>query len=267
MNILESVILAVVEGLTEYLPISSTGHLIITSAFMGINENPFTKDYTVIVQFGAILSVVVLYWRRFLSGAQFYKQLIVGFIPAAVIGLLVKNKIDGILGNVSVVAWALLLGGVFLLWIDRWERQKSENVPARFRTLESLSYTQILLIGTIQCFAFIPGVSRAAATIVGGMFQGLDRKSAAEFSFLLAVPTLAGATCLKLLKILPQLQASHVQILLVGNVVSFVVGVITIRAFIGFLSQGGFKIFGIYRIALGAGILVAMAFGHTLKFF
>ncbi len=261
MSTLEAILLAVVEGFTEYLPISSTGHMIITSAFLGINEQSFTKDYTVIVQFGAILSVLVLYYRRFLSGAQFYKKLVVGFLPAAIIGLAVKNKIDALLGDVVVVAVALILGGFVLLFLDRIFKPEAKDET---RSIEALTYAQVALIGMIQCVAFIPGVSRAAATIVGGLSQKLTRKDAAEFSFLLAVPTLTGATCLKLLKLWKTIEPSQVQILLVGNVVSFVVGILTIRFFVGYLARGGFKVFGYYRIALGIVILVLVGMGKSL---
>jgi undecaprenyl-diphosphatase len=260
MSPLQAVILAVVEGLTEYLPVSSTGHLIISSALMGINEQPFTKDYTVIVQFGAILSVLVLYWRKFLSGVSFYKKLIVGFLPAAILGLSVKSHIDALLGNVWVVAIALILGGVVLLVLDRIFDPKRES-----QDLDSLTYRQSALIGVFQCLAFVPGVSRAAATIVGGLSQKLSRRSAAEFSFYLAVPTLTGATCLKLMKVMKTIQPDQIDILLIGNLISFIVGILTIRMFIGYLVSKGLKMFGYYRIILGVSLLILLATGHSLK--
>jgi undecaprenyl-diphosphatase len=259
MALWHAIILAIVEGLTEYLPISSTGHLIVTSSLLGINESSFVKDYTVMVQFGAILSVVVLYWQRFLQGKDIYIKLFIAFLPAAVIGLAVKNKIDALLGNVVVVAVAFIIGGVILVFIDRWlERGKHLSGLAHVDSKKALT------VGLFQCAAFVPGVSRSAATIVGGLFMKLDRKTAAEFSFLLAVPTLTAATCLKLVKILPTIEKSQITILLIGNLVSFAIGIITVRAFIGYLSRHGFKAFGIYRIALGAFILIWIYSGHTL---
>ncbi len=255
MDMLHAFIMAVVEGLTEYLPVSSTGHLIVTSWWFGLEGQQFTKDFTVIVQLGAILAVLVEYRLRFLQSLEFYKKLFVAFLPAAVIGLLVKDQIDAILGSVAVVGWALLLGGVVLIFIDRWQPQGSSSNSQGGEGLKDVSYAQALKIGLIQCFAFIPGVSRSAATIIGGVAQGLDRKRAAEFSFFLAVPTLAGATFIKLLKIVPTLTQDHLGILLMGNVVSFLVGWASIRAFIHYLTRHGFKYFGWYRIALGILIL------------
>lgn len=259
MELWQAIILAVVEGLTEYLPISSTGHLIVASGLMGINENDFVKDYTVMVQFGAILSVVVLYWRRFLQGFEIYKKLMFAFMPAAAIGLMVKDKIDAVLGNVTVVAWAFILGGILLILADRWFKAEDRRVD-----LDSMTTKNALWVGVFQCIAFLPGVSRSAATIIGGLAQNLDRKSAAEFSFLLAVPTLTAAAAYKLTTILPTIQQEQVTSLVIGNIVSFIVGVITIKAFIGYLSKKGFFIFGVYRIILGIAILTWMMSGRTL---
>jgi undecaprenyl-diphosphatase len=263
MDIFSAIILAVVEGLTEYLPISSTGHIILASSLLGIQNDPFVKDYTVIVQFGAIMSVLVIYWRRFLNPTlDIYKKLIVGFLPAAIIGLSVKNHIDKILGSVQIVAWALIIGGIILIILDRKfsKTQMTDNndsVQKENAKLNPLvSYRQAMLIGLVQCIAFIPGVSRSAATILGGLWQGLDRKSAAEFSFLLAVPTLTGAGLLKLIKAAPTLTADQVQFLIIGNIISFVVGWLTIRAFIHYLTRFGFDKFGWYRIGLGIIFLV-----------
>ena len=260
MELWQAIILAIVEGLTEYLPISSTGHIILTSALLGINENAFVKDYTVMVQFGAILSVVVLYWRRFIQGKDIYLRLAIAFLPAAVIGFLVKNKIDAILGNVIVVAWSFIIGGVILILADFWlaGNERSENA-------KSVDFKRALIIGLFQCVAFIPGVSRSAATILGGLTVRLNRQTAAEFSFLLAVPTLTAAGAYKLLKILPTIEASQISSLVIGNIVSFIVGIITIKAFIGYLSKHGFKAFGIYRIAIGLTILIWIMSGHSLS--
>lgn len=255
MTYLEAILMAIVEGLTEYLPISSTGHLIITSYLMGINDDAFTKNFTVIVQFGAILSVVVLYWRRFLTSRKFYYKLFLAFLPAAVAGLLIKDKIDALLGDVSVVAYALIVGGIALILID-WILARNEGkTSASSVSIEQLSYWQSFLIGGAQCLAFIPGVSRSAATIVGGLGVKLNRKAAAEFSFFLAVPTLTAATGYKLLKVIKTIEPGQIPLLLVGNIVSFVVGAITIKKFIGYLSRHGFFLFGVYRIIIGVIIL------------
>ncbi|MGE3975055.1 MAG: undecaprenyl-diphosphate phosphatase [Bdellovibrionales bacterium] len=259
MSLIEAILLAIVEGITEYLPISSTGHMIIVSSFLGIQDQPFTKDFTVIVQFGAIMSVLVLFWKRFLSSKDFYLRLIVGFLPAAVIGLLVKNKIDAILGSVEIVAWALMLGGIILIFSDRLKGDK------KYSSMADIPLRTIFLIGLIQCFAFIPGVSRSAATILGGLYLGLHRTLAAELSFLLAVPTLAGATALKLLKIYPTIEASQIQNIAIGNLVSFIVGLLAIKGFIGFLSKRGLGFFGYYRIALGVVLLILIYSGFQLQ--
>lgn len=266
MTLIQALILAVVEGLTEYLPISSTGHLIITSWLMGINENPFVKDFTVIVQFGAILSVLVLYWRRFLTGVPFYIKLFIAFLPAAGLGFLLKSKIDLLLGDVRVVALALIVGGLALIGIDRvFAKQEKRLVESDTGHIEDLTYVQSFLIGMIQCLAFIPGVSRSASTIIGGLSVRLTRKAAAEFSFFLAVPTLTAATGYKLLKIAPTLTADQIPMLLLGNLVAFVVGCFAIRGFVGFLTRRGFFIFGVYRVLVGVAILLALAFGSEMR--
>lgn len=260
MDLWQAILIAVVEGFTEFLPISSTGHIIVTSSLLGINEQQFVKDFTVMVQFGAILSVVVLYWRRFLTGWQTYAKLMVAFLPAAIIGFVVKNLVDRLLGDVVVVAGAFIIGGLVLIMSDKWFATKG-----KITSVEQLNYRSAAIIGFWQCAAFIPGVSRSAASILGGMMQNLDRKAAAEFSFLLAVPTLTAAGGYKLLKILPTIDASQISTLVIGNVVSFIVGIITIKGFIGYLSRHGFKAFGIYRIVLGVVILLLLATGHPLR--
>jgi undecaprenyl-diphosphatase len=244
MDFWQAWLLAAIEGITEYLPISSTGHLILASAVMGLNEDPFTKSFNIVVQFGAILSVVWLYWPRLKAPMSFYIKIVLGFLPAAVIGLLLKDRIDQILGSVEIVAYALVIGGLVLIGVDG-------KGTDRGRPLEHLSYPKALVIGFIQCFAFIPGVSRSAASILGGMFMGLDRKSAAEYSFFLAVPTLAGATLIKSLKIVPTLTKDQMLLILGGNIISFVIGSIAIKSFIQFISQKGFRFFGIYRVIVG----------------
>lgn len=259
MNFWEALILAIVEGLTEFLPISSTGHMIIFSALMGINEVAFTKVFEVNVQFGAILSVVVLYWKRFFNTLDFYFKLFVAFIPAAVLGLTFEKYIDQLLESVLVVAIMLLVGGIFLVFADSLF-PKATDAPE-----QEIKYPTALIIGFFQCIAMIPGVSRSAASIIGGMTQGWSRKQAAEFSFFLAVPTMLAAAGYKLLKDFDKIQSSDLQILLFGNVVAFLVAMLAIRFFIGFLTRYGFKAFGYYRIVLGLTILILMAFGVDLK--
>ena len=258
--LLQSLLLAVVEGLTEYLPVSSTGHLILTSWVMGINQDPFVKDYTVMVQFGAILAVLWLYWRRFLLNFKIYPQVAMGFLPAAVIGLLVKDYIDVVLGNVWIVGIALLVGGVLLILTDKWvEGKKSLSLG-----IEDLPHYSALKIGIFQTMAFIPGVSRSAASIWGGLHQGMNLKTAAEFSFFLAVPTLTGASLLKLIKLWPDLNAQHIEVLLYGNMVSFVVGALAIKGFVGVVERHGLKYFGYYRVVLGLLVLGVLSFGGEI---
>ncbi|WP_254560458.1 undecaprenyl-diphosphate phosphatase [Dyadobacter diqingensis] len=256
MTIWQAIILAIVEGITEFLPVSSTGHMIIASSFMGISHLEFTKMFTVNIQFGAILSVVVLYWKRFFQSTDFYFKLFVAFLPAAVLGFLLNDFIDSMLENVIVVAISLLVGGIVLLFIDR-----IANDTTRER---EISYFDALKIGFFQCIAMIPGVSRSASTIIGGMLQGLSRKQAAEFSFFLAVPTMAAAGGYKLLKTYDTIQASDIQTLLIGNLVAFVVAMLAIKFFINFLTKYGFKVFGYYRIILGLVLLALLASGYKL---
>lgn len=263
MSLLHAIILAIVEGLTEYLPVSSTGHIILASAFLGINENEFVKDYTVIVQFGAILSVVALYWRDLLRSFDLYKKLLIAFLPAAIIGFTLKDPIQSLLGSVTVVAVSLLVGGFFLLFIDRWLEKKSKT--EQIQSTDKISNLDSLIIGLIQCAALVPGVSRSASTIVGGLIRNLDRKTAAEFSFLLAVPTLGAATAYKLLKIAPQITSDDIKVIVIGNIISFIVGAITMKTFVKYLSRYGFKVFGYYRIAVGSIILILLALGFELK--
>jgi undecaprenyl-diphosphatase len=251
MTFWDAFVLAVVEGLTEYLPISSTGHIILSSWMLGIHEEPFVKDFTVMVQFGAIAAVVMLYWRRFFLNVRLYPKLVVGFLPAGVIGWLLKSHIDILLGSVTIVGWALMLGGVLLVWTDRWLKNHKPTVMVA----EELSWRQVLGIGLVQTLAFIPGVSRAAATIWGGLWQGLSLKAATEFSFFLAVPTLAGAGFLKLVKAWPTLTEDQLQYLVLGNAVSFLVGALAIRSFVALVQRFGLRHFGYYRIAVGLLVL------------
>ncbi len=279
MSIFESIIIAIVEGLTEFLPVSSTGHMIITQGLLGVESTDFVKAFTVIIQFGAILSVVVLYWKRFFKlnqtpapeGASalkqfihkfdFYWKLLVAFIPAAVLGFIFSDKIDELLESVSVVATMLVIGGVFMLFCDKIFNKGSDDTV--------LTEKRAFCIGLFQCIAMIPGVSRSMATIVGGMAQKLTRKAAAEFSFFLAVPTMCAATGYKLLKLIldpagMQTLTENLGVLVIGNVVAFVVALLAIKFFISFVTKYGFKLFGWYRILVGGLILVLMACGYNL---
>lgn len=279
MDTLETILIAIVEGLTEFLPVSSTGHMIITQNLLGVESTEFVKAFTFIIQFGAILSVVVLYWKRFFQlnrtpapeGAtplkrflhkyDFYWKLLVAFIPAAVLGLLFSDMIDAMLESVTVVAVTLILGGIFMLFCDKIFNKGSEKTE--------LTEKRAFWIGMFQCISMIPGVSRSMATIVGGMAQKLTRKAAAEFSFFLAVPTMFAATCFKLLKLFlepdgMQILKDNLGTLIIGNVVAFIVALLAIKFFISFVTKYGFKAFGWYRIIVGAIILVMLATGHNL---
>jgi undecaprenyl-diphosphatase len=258
MTILQAIILAIIEGITEFLPISSTGHMIIASTVMGINDNSFTKMFEVCIQLGAILSVVVLYFKRFFTSVDFYFRLVVAFIPTAILGILLDDYIDALLGNVLVVAVSLLLGGIFLLFVDKMFKSADED------NLQ-LPYKKGAFIGLFQALAMIPGVSRSAATIIGGRVQGLSLKAAAEFSFFLAVPTMFAATAKKLLDGYKTISSDDIGILIIGNAVAFVVAALAIRFFINYLTKNGFKLFGYYRIALGLAIIVLYLMGIPLK--
>ena len=261
MSVFDAIILAIIEGLTEFLPVSSTGHMIIGSSFMGIANDDFTKTFTIAIQLGAILSVMVIYWKRFFQSVNFYLKLLAGFIPAAVFGLLLDDYIDALLENVIVVATTLLLGGLILIFVDKWFKKTEESGTSK------VSYPTALKIGLFQCIAMIPGVSRSAATIIGGLTQKMNRKAAAEFSFFLAVPTMFAATGYKLLKFYKDGGGFHgeeISLLIIGNLVAFVVAIIAIKSFISFLSKHGFKYFGYYRIALGLIILILHFIGVEL---
>lgn len=252
MNLFESIIIAIVEGITEYLPVSSTGHMIITSSLLGIHKDEFTKLYEVAIQLGAILAVVVLYWRKFFdfSKWQFYVKLIVAVIPAIIFGKLFSDAIDSMLESPTTVAISLLVGGIILLFIDKVFKNPVIEKE------EQISYKKAFFIGVWQCLAMIPGVSRSASSIIGGMQQKLTRKLAAEFSFYLAVPTMCAATGYKLMQGYKTFTADHIQLLVVGNLVAFIVAIIAIKFFIGFLQKHGFRLFGWYRIIAGIILLV-----------
>ena len=255
MTIIQALILGIVEGITEFLPISSTGHMIITSSLMGIAKEDFTKAFTVAIQFGAILSVVALYWKKFIQSFNFYITLFVAFIPVAVLGKLFSKQIDMMLENVIVVAFSLLFGGIFLLVIDRIFNGKEKE-----KENEEISLPSAFKIGLFQVIAMIPGVSRSAASIIGGLNQGLNRKRAAEFSFFLAVPTMFAATVYKLYEFYfkdgHSFEGNQISLLIIGNLVAFFVAMLAIRSFIGFLTKYGFKAFGYYRILVGLIILI-----------
>ena len=273
MTTLQAIILAIVEGLTEYLPVSSTGHMIITTAVLGMQPDDFVKFFTVNIQLGAILSVVVLYFQRFFKSLDFYFKLFVAFIPAAVLGILLNDLIDSLLESPTTVALALLVGGFILLFVDKWFHANDNIKP--FDSAQGdkeISYKNAFIIGLFQCISMIPGVSRSASTIIGGLTQKLSRKSAAEFSFFLAVPTMFGATAKKIYDIIkvPEVKdriftSDNITLLLIGNSVAFVVAMLAIKAFISFLTQNGFKMFGWYRIILGGAILVLLASGQSLS--
>jgi undecaprenyl-diphosphatase len=282
MDWFETIIIAIVEGLTEFLPVSSTGHMIITQNLLGVPQgDAFVHAFTFIIQFGAILSVVCLYWRKFFvldkspapQGSSiwrrlkhkynFYWLLIVGVVPAVVIGLLAKKSglLDWLLDSVLVVAIMLVVGGVFMLFCDRLFNKGNEA--------NKVTEKRAFSIGLYQCISVIPGVSRSMATIVGGMTQGLTRKRAAEFSFFLAVPTMAGATLLDLLDLLKEdaswATSHNITMLILGCVVAFVVALLAMKWFVSFLTKYGFKAFGWYRIVVGGIILALLFTGHSLQ--
>ena len=292
MSILEAIIIAIVEGLTEFLPVSSTGHMIIAQSLMGVESTEFVKAFTVIIQFGAILSVVVLYWKRFfkfnpikifdkqavvglttskkywtflkrlLYKFDFYWKLLIALLPAAVLGLLFSDIIDDLLENVFVVSVMLIIGGIVMLFVDGWF-----NKPVKD---QSISWQRSLKIGLIQCIAMIPGVSRSFATIVGGMSTKLNRRNAAEFSFFLAVPTMAAAAGYKMFKLIKdpaslEMLKEGALALVVGNIVAFLVAIVAIRFFIDFLTKYGFRAFGWYRIIVGIVLIILILSGTGLN--
>lgn len=260
MTIIEAIIIAIVEGLTEFLPVSSTGHMIIAQALLGVENSDFVKAFVINIQFGAILSVVVLYWKKFFQTLDFYFRLIVAFIPAAILGFLLSDYIDAMMESVLTVAIMLLVGGVVLIFIDKWLNPKREV---------EITYPKAFKIGLFQCVAMIPGVSRSAASIIGGMAQGLTRKQAAEFSFFLAVPTMFGASAYKLLKsykTAPEIfQGDNLTTLLIGNLVAFIVAMLAIKFFISFLTKYGFQVFGWYRVIVGALLIILILSGIDLS--
>lgn len=258
----QALILGIIEGLTEFLPISSTGHMIIASHFMGIADDPFTKAFEVIIQMGAILTVLVLYWQRFLPNWSFYQKVLIAFLPTAFIGFLIKNWVDQWLESPTLVAVSLILGGFVLLLIDRLPTEKNT------KSIPDLTSSDCIKLGLYQSLAMIPGVSRSGATIVGGLLGGMKKADAAEFSFFLAVPTMAAATGYKLLKLVKQgdsFSGEQWQALAIGFVVSFIVAALAIKGFVGFVSRRGFSVFGWYRIGLGGALLILLWQGVELS--
>lgn len=267
MDFIGAIILAIIEGITEYLPVSSTGHMIIASSFMRIASDDFTKLFTIVIQLGAILSVVVLYWKRFFQSFDFYVKLLIAFIPAVVLGLLLNDVIDSLLESPVTVAISLIIGGFILLKVDDWFKANEEFDKNNPNAHTEISYMTALKIGFFQCLAMIPGTSRSGATIVGGMTQKINRKTAAEFSFFLAVPTMLGATLKKgydYYKAGFEITNEQVNYLIIGNIIAFIVAMIAIKSFIDYLSKKGFKIFGYYRIIFGTCLLIIHFFIYKL---
>ncbi len=261
MDIFQVIIIAIVEGLTEFIPISSTGHMIIAEKLLHVTDSEFVKVFTVAIQLGAILAVVVLYYKKFFNFAKwkFYVKLLIAVLPAIIFGLLFSKKIDAMLESATTVAVSILVGGIILLFID-----KVFNKPT-IESEEKISYAKAFIIGVWQCIAMIPGMSRSAASIIGGMQQKLTRSAAAEFSFFLAVPTMLAATGYKLLTYFQKtggFSSEQIQQLAIGNLVAFIVAVLAIKFFITMLKKYGFRIWGIYRVIVGIILLVMIYTGY-----
>ncbi|MEZ7515548.1 undecaprenyl-diphosphate phosphatase [Flavobacterium frigidarium] len=266
MNTLQAIILAIIEGLTEFLPISSTAHMGFTASLLGMEESDFLKMFQVSIQFGAILAIVVLYWKKFFNfeNFKFYYKLVYAVIPALVLGYLFDDKIEAVLGNQIAISSVLVLGGVVLLFVDNWFKNPT------ILDEKDISIKKAVIIGFWQCLAMMPGTSRSAASIIGGMTQGLNRKSAAEFSFFLAVPTMLAVTVysifvktwgkgtpteMKGYEMILQDQ-NHIFLFIMGNIVAFIVALIAVKTFITFLTKYGFKFWGWYRIIIGIALLI-----------
>ena len=265
MNTLQAIIIAIVEGLTEYLPISSTAHMGFTASLMEMPEDEYLKMFQVSIQFGAILSIVVLYWRKFFdfSNFNFYIKLACAVVPALILGKLFDDKIEAVLGNQKVISIVLIIGGIILIFVDKWFKNPVIDNE------KEISLKKAVIIGFWQCLAMMPGTSRSAASIIGGMTQGLSRKAAAEFSFFLAVPTMLAVTVYSLFlkkwgaegtvqqKGYELIMASDQSfwLFIIGNVVAFVVAMIAVKFFIHILTKFGFKVWGIYRIIVGSVLL------------
>lgn len=266
MDLLQAIIIAIVEGLTEYLPISSTAHMGFTAALMGMEETEYLKMFQVSIQFGAILSIVVLYWKKFFNfkNLNFYIKLAFAVIPALVLGKLLDDKIEAVLGNQIAISAVLVLGGIVLLFVDQWFKKPYIHDE------KQITIKKAVIIGFWQCLAMMPGTSRSAASIIGGMTQGLSRKAAAEFSFFLAVPTMLAVTVYSIfVKTWAEGTANaqkgyemifssqeNISVFIVGNIVAFIVALIAVKTFISVLTKYGFKFWGWYRIIIGIGLLV-----------
>jgi undecaprenyl-diphosphatase len=266
MGLFEAIVLALVEGITEFLPISSTGHMIVVSSLLEIQKEEFTKLYEVFIQFGAILSVVYLYWKRFtkVDNTEFFIKLGIGMIPALILGFLLGDYVDKLLESPRTVAISLIVGGVFFLFIDTLFRDSVNSV----RRISRISRKNAFVIGFWQCLALVPGISRSAASIIGGLQQGLTRQMAAEFSFFLAVPTMLAAATYKTIKVMiksPDIMRENLTVLAIGNVVAFIVAVISIRFMMQFVEKYGFKYFGWYRIVAGLFIFYLLSKGLIVE--
>ncbi len=257
---LMAILLGIVEGLTEFLPVSSTGHLILASELMGYPASKWAV-FNVAIQPGAILAVVVLYWRTFMdvltglfkadpSSIAFVRNLLIAFFPAVILGLIFKDQIDSLLENAVVVAWALIVGGIAILIVERFAK------PRDVGGVSAVSMGQSIKVGLVQCLAMVPGVSRSGATILGAMSFGVDRKTAAEFSFFLALPTLTGATVLQLAKHHEELSSGNMGLIAIGFVVSFIVAMLVIKVFLSIVTRYGFAPFAWYRIVAGVAALI-----------
>ena len=256
MSFIQSIIIAIVEGITEFLPVSSTGHMILASTLMKIQENDFVKTFEIFIQLGAIMAIVMLYAKKFLQSFSIYVKLGIAFIPTAVVGYIAYDFIKGYLFNSIVVAVSLIVGGIVLVLID----QKLTTKKSKVEVVEDISYKNSFFIGLIQCFSMIPGVSMAAATIIGGVFNGLDKKQATEFSFLLAVPTMIAASGYDLLKTPINFTSHEVVLLATGFVVAFFTAWLAVKVFLKIVENYGFKYFGYYRILVGAIFLLFFRF-------
>ncbi len=254
MTYIQSIILAIIEGLTEFLPVSSTGHMILASKLMAIQDDAFVKTFEISIQIGAIMAIVFLYAKQFFKDINLYFKLGVGFIPTAIIGFLAYDFIKAYLFNPTVVAISLVLGGIVLVFVDK----KLETKKSKLQSLSLISYKNAFFIGLIQCISMIPGVSRAAATIIGGMYNGLDKKQAMEFSFLLAIPTMVAATGYDLLKTNIDFTKQELTLIGIGLFVAFITALIAVKVFLKIVEHYGFKHFGYYRIIIGIVFLVIM---------
>lgn len=252
MGIFEAIILAIIEGLTEFLPVSSTGHMILASSVMKIHDDEFVKTFEIVIQLGAIFAIAIMYIKRFLQGISIYLKLMVAFLPTAIVGFLAYGFIKTYLFNPVVVSISLIVGGLVLIWIDKKVVSKETEVE----DLKDIPFINAFYIGLMQCLSMIPGTSRAAATIIGGVFNKLNKKQATEFSFLLAVPTMFAATGYDLLKSPIQLDQQKIILLILGLVFAFVSAWIAVKIFLKLVENYGFTYFGYYRIVIGVIFLI-----------